>query len=87
MTTVQDHPGRLGYWAVGVPPSGPMDDLSFRLGNRLVGNDEGAAGLELTVNGPTLRFHRAATICLTGEMAATLPPPATAGAPVAVATV
>ena len=33
-TTVQDHPGRLGYWDVGVPPSGPMDALSFRLGNR-----------------------------------------------------
>ena len=37
-TTVQDHPGRLGYWHVGVPPSGPMDALSFRLANRLVGN-------------------------------------------------
>ena len=37
-TTVQDHPGRLGYWMVGVPPSGPMDDLSFRLVNRAVGN-------------------------------------------------
>ena len=43
-TTIQDWPGRLGYWAVGVPPSGPMDPLSFRLANRLVGNDEGAAG-------------------------------------------
>ena len=37
-TTVQDYPGRLGYWHVGVPPSGPMDALSFRLANRLVGN-------------------------------------------------
>ena len=43
-TTIQDWPGRVGYWAVGVPPSGPMDPLSFRLANRLVGNDEGAAG-------------------------------------------
>ncbi|HEV7861073.1 MAG TPA: urea carboxylase, partial [Acidimicrobiia bacterium] len=77
MTTVQDHPGRLGYWAVGVPPSGPMDDLSFRLGNRALGNAESAAGLELTVSGPTLRFHRPATICLTGaEMTATLQRPA-----------
>ena len=33
-TTVQDWPGRVGYWHVGVPPSGPMDDLSFRIGNR-----------------------------------------------------
>ncbi len=66
MTTVQDHPGRLGYWHVGVPPSGPMDDLSFRLGNRVLGNPEGAPGLELTVTGPTLRFDGAATVCLTG---------------------
>ena len=42
-TTVQDYPGRLGYWAVGVPPSGPMDDRALRLGNRLLGNDAGAA--------------------------------------------
>ena len=55
-TTVQAYPGRRGYWPVGVPPSGPMDDLSFRLGNRLLGNDEGAAGLEITVQGPTLAF-------------------------------
>jgi urea carboxylase len=57
MTTVQDYPGRIGYWQVGVPPSGPMDSLSFRLGNRLLGNDEGAPGLECTLNGPSLRFH------------------------------
>ena len=55
-TTVQAHPGRQGYWHVGVPPSGPMDDLSFRLGNRLLGNDETAAGLEVTLQGPTLTF-------------------------------
>jgi urea carboxylase len=81
MTTVQDHPGRLGYWAVGVPPSGPMDDFSFRLGNRALGNDEDAAGLELTVSGPTLVFHRAATICLAGApMGATLSRPAAGAA-------
>ena len=56
-TTVQDYPGRLGYWDVGVPPSGPMDDLAFRLANRLLGNAEGAAGLEFTAPGPTLRFN------------------------------
>ncbi len=39
-TTVQDVPGRLGYWNVGVPPSGPMDDRSHRLANALLGNDE-----------------------------------------------
>ena len=65
-TTVQSWPGRQGYWSVGVPPSGPMDDASFRFGNRLLGNPEGAAGLEITLQGPTLRFHRAATVCVAG---------------------
>ncbi|HEX8055157.1 MAG TPA: urea carboxylase, partial [Novosphingobium sp.] len=65
-TTVQDYPGRTGYWDVGVPPSGPMDALSFRLGNRLLGNDEGAAGLEFTAAGPTLAFNASTRICLTG---------------------
>jgi urea carboxylase len=65
-TTVQDHPGRLGYWHVGVPPSGPMDDLAFRAANQLVGNDSGAAGLEIAVLGPTLRFACDTTIALTG---------------------
>jgi urea carboxylase len=65
-TTVQDYPGRVGYWDVGVPPSGPMDHLSFRLANRLVGNPASAAGLEIAVNGPSLRFNTAAVIALTG---------------------
>jgi urea carboxylase len=72
-TTIQDYPGRSGYWAVGVPPSGPMDDVSFRLANRAVGNPQGAAALEITLAGPTLRFDAAATGCLGGaEMAADL---------------
>ncbi|MFO6421254.1 urea carboxylase [Hylemonella sp. W303a] len=65
-TTVQDWPGRVGYWAVGVPPSGPMDDRALRLGNRLLGNAETAAALEITMNGPTLRFHAAAVVAVTG---------------------
>jgi urea carboxylase len=65
-TTVQDWPGRLGLWAVGVPPSGPMDDHSFRIGNRLLGNEEGTAGLEVTVSGPTLQFTAPTRLCLTG---------------------
>ena len=72
-TTVQDWPGRVGYWDVGVPPSGPMDDLAFRLANRLVGNAHTAAGLECTLSGPTLRFHHDAVIALCGApMPATL---------------
>ncbi|SDR49632.1 urea carboxylase [Paraburkholderia fungorum] len=69
-TTVQDYPGRLGYWAVGIPPSGPMDDRALRLGNRLLGNDSGAAGFEITMSGPTLRFNTDAVVAITG---ATLP--------------
>jgi urea carboxylase len=65
-TTIQDYPGRQGYWHVGVPPSGPMDGLAFRLGNRLLGNAEGASGLEVTAFGPTLHFGCATTICLGG---------------------
>lgn len=65
-TTIQDYPGRLGYWHVGVPPSGPMDSLAFRLANRLVGNVPSAAGLEMSVRGPTLCFGCDARIALTG---------------------
>ena len=65
-TTVQDWPGRQGLWAIGVPPSGPMDDRSFRLGNLLLGNPEGTAGLEVTASGPTLVFNAPARVCLTG---------------------
>ncbi|MDO3649770.1 5-oxoprolinase/urea amidolyase family protein [Nocardia mangyaensis] len=68
-TTVQDWPGRIGYWHIGVPPSGPMDDLSFRLGNRVLGNAEGAAGLECTLGGPALRFSTATWVCVTGAVA------------------
>ncbi|TAD81526.1 MAG: urea carboxylase, partial [Sphingomonadales bacterium] len=86
-TSVQDWPGRLGLWNVGVPPSGPMDDLSFRLGNRILGNPEGTAGLEVTASGPTLLFEAPARICLTGaDFGATLDGVAAPrGEPVAVA--
>jgi urea carboxylase len=66
LTTVQDWPGRIGYWHIGVPPSGPMDDLSFRIGNRLLGNLEGAAGLECTRGGPALRFPDGGRVAVTG---------------------
>ncbi|WP_295888777.1 urea carboxylase [uncultured Thiohalocapsa sp.] len=66
LTTVQDWPGRVGYWDIGVPPSGPMDSLAFRLGNRLLGNPETASGLEITAQGPTLRFSSATRVVLTG---------------------
>ncbi|WP_369370045.1 urea carboxylase [Promicromonospora sp. Populi] len=69
LTTVQDWPGRTGLWHVGIPPSGPMDDLSFRLGNRALGNPEGAPGLECTLQGPALRFRTAAKVMVTGAPA------------------
>ncbi|ACK51529.1 urea carboxylase [Methylocella silvestris BL2] len=73
LSSIQDWPGRLGYWNVGAPPSGPMDDRHFRQANRIVGNLEGAAGLELTLRGPTLKFNVDTVIALTGaRMAATL---------------
>jgi urea carboxylase len=65
-TTIQDYPGRIGYWEIGVPPSGPMDHLALRLANRLVGNDEGTAALECTVSGPKLRFHQGTFVCVAG---------------------
>ena len=68
-TSVQDYPGRAGYWDIGVPPSGPMDDYAFRLANRIVGNAPDAAGIEATLAGPTLRFHGDAVIALTGRNA------------------
>lgn len=73
LTSVQDYPGRIGYWAIGVPPSGPMDHLSFRLASRAVGNAEGTAGLEMTLAGATIKFHTATVACLVGaDMGATL---------------
>ncbi|MBU3693358.1 MAG: urea carboxylase [Rhodocyclaceae bacterium] len=66
MTTLQDYPGRTGLWHVGVPPSGPMDPLAFRVANRLVGNPQGTVGVEVTLIGPTLRFNTGAVVAVTG---------------------
>lgn len=68
-TTVQDWPGRIGYWQIGVPPSGPMDDVSFRLANVAVGNPEGAPALEATMGGPALRLDTDTWVCVTGAPA------------------
>jgi biotin-dependent carboxylase-like uncharacterized protein len=65
LTTVQDL-GRPGLSALGVTPSGAADRGALRLANRLVGNPETAAGLEITLGGLTARFHRTTTIALTG---------------------
>ncbi|MCG8039436.1 MAG: 5-oxoprolinase/urea amidolyase family protein, partial [Candidatus Thiodiazotropha taylori] len=65
-TTIQDYPARAGYWDVGVPPSGPFDSYSFQLANRLLGNPAGAAGMEITMQGPSLKFSTDCRIALAG---------------------
>ena len=70
LTTVQDT-GRFGEYAIGMPPSGAMDVFSYQVGNYLVGNEEGAAGLEITYFGPTLEFTEDAVVAVTG---AEMPP-------------
>jgi biotin-dependent carboxylase-like uncharacterized protein len=70
LSTVQDT-GRFGEYALGMPPSGAMDVFSYEVGNYLVGNQEGVAGVEITYFGPELEFTEAALIALTG---AQMPP-------------
>merc|ERR1719353_211193 len=71
-TTVQDWPGRVkeraivDCWRIGIPPSGPMDPLALRAGNRILHNMETAAGLELTVRGPTIYFNEPTALAVTG---------------------
>ena len=65
LTTVQDA-GRVGWRRFGVGQAGALDPYSYRVANRLVGNDATAAALEITVNGPGLRFEQAARIAVTG---------------------
>lgn len=64
-TTVQDN-GRIGFYEVGMPPSGAMDKYSYTVGNILVGNNENAASLEITYMGPELEFYEDALIAITG---------------------
>ncbi len=72
-TTVQDYPGMIGYWSVGVPPCGPFDSYNFRIGNKLLGNPESTPGLELTFRGGSYRFRTTMSFCITGaNMHATL---------------
>jgi antagonist of KipI len=71
-TTVQDL-GREGFGAMGVSPSGAADAVSLRIGNRLLGNAEGAAGLEMTLLGGTFAFPEGAVVALAGaDFGATL---------------
>ena len=64
-TTVQDE-GRYGYQQFGVTPSGPMDARSFHIANLLVGNNLGEGALEMTFQGPTMKFEEANVVAVTG---------------------
>ena len=66
LTTVQDL-GREGFGPMGVSASGAADPVALRIGNRLVGNAEGAAGLEMTLLGGTFVFPERAVVALTGS--------------------
>lgn len=66
LTTVQDA-GRSGFGAFGLSPNGAADLKALSLGNELVGNAVGMAGLEITLSGPCLRFRQGATIAITGS--------------------
>lgn len=65
VTTVQDL-GRYGYSHLGISPAGAADRLSFRMANLLVGNDENAAALEMTLLGPSLKFEELAVVAVAG---------------------
>jgi len=67
-TTVQDL-GRVGQLRYGIPPSGPVDVRAFVIANRLVGNADGAAGLECTLMGPRFTVETACAIAVTGAEA------------------
>lgn len=66
LTTVQDL-GREGFGPLGVSASGAADAMALRTGNRLVGNAEGAAGLEMTLLGGAFQFPQGAIAVLTGS--------------------
>jgi antagonist of KipI len=66
LTTVQDL-GREGFGPMGVSAAGAADAVALRLGNRLVGNDENSAALEMTLTGGAFRFTHGTTIALTGS--------------------
>lgn len=68
LTTVQDL-GRPGWAHLGVPRSGALDQPALRLANRLVGNPDGAAGLEITLTGCALRLPEGGTVAVTGAVA------------------
>lgn len=73
LTSIQDYPAREGYWAVGIPPSGAMDNLTPRVLNKLLNNDEKSSFIEMTFIGATFKFRNQTTIAFGGaDMQVTL---------------
>ncbi|MDQ4116514.1 MAG: biotin-dependent carboxyltransferase family protein [Actinomycetota bacterium] len=68
-TTIQDG-GRAGYYHLGIPPSGALDQYSLACANALVGNEPGAAVLEVVYMGPELRFTGPAVVAVAGAQIA-----------------
>ena len=66
LTTVQDL-GRPGHESSGVSPGGAVDRHALRVANLMVGNEEGAAALEICIRGPVLKFHVETTVAWVGE--------------------
>ncbi|WP_024955979.1 urea carboxylase [Sulfurospirillum arcachonense] len=66
MSTIQDFPARAGYWAVGIPPSGAMDNLTPRLLNKILDNKQEASFIEMTFVGATFKFRQESVICFGG---------------------
>jgi urea carboxylase len=73
LTTIQDYPARQGFWNVGIPPSGAMDNLTPRLLNKLLNNKEDASFIEMTFIGASYKFRQDTVIAIGGaNMAAKL---------------
>lgn len=64
-TYVEDN-GRYGYYHLGIPPGGALDQFSFKAGNLLLGNNENAAALEVSLMGPVLEFSEKSYVAITG---------------------
>ncbi len=66
LTTIQDYPARQGFWNVGIPPSGAMDNLTPRLLNKLLNNSEDASFIEMTFMGASYKFRQDTVIAIGG---------------------
>lgn len=66
LATFVEGSGRYGYYHLGIPPGGALDQMSFKAGNLLLGNDVNAAALEVALMGPTLEFEDGGFVAITG---------------------